>query len=289
MGIPFIVAFAFVLNSCGLTSMISKFESIDFTVTPKEVEVHGGKVAIELDVTVPEKYFNKSATMSFTPKLVWENGEISFKSVILQGEKVSSNGITIGYVTGGKFNVTVTQEGIGYVGNIQISINMKSAPAPAREEPAEQGQGQGQETTLDPEEVALKEGWRDKFLGILIALVIVCFLSLIGLILFFIRYSKKEKRREDDNWKLETLIFISFLVWIGVTAMEFNRFDKIEKSISKDYEHHELKTHFAFGIIFSIFGLFISLGNIYYEYTNTKKKPTPDGQEDAGSGPRREA
>ena len=42
--------------------------------------------------------------MSFTPKLVWENGEISFKSVILQGEKVSSNGITIGYVTGGKFS-----------------------------------------------------------------------------------------------------------------------------------------------------------------------------------------
>ena len=104
MGIPFIVAIAFVLNSCGLTSMISKFESIEYTVTPKEVEVHGGKVAIELDVTVPEKYFNKSATMSFTPKLVWENGEISFKSVILQGEKVSSNGITIGYVTGGKFS-----------------------------------------------------------------------------------------------------------------------------------------------------------------------------------------
>lgn len=104
MGFPFIVAVAFFLNSCGLSSMISKFESIDYTVTPTEVEVHGGKVAIELDVTVPEKYFNKSATMSFTPKLVWEDGEAAFKSVTLQGEKVSSNGITIGYVTGGKFS-----------------------------------------------------------------------------------------------------------------------------------------------------------------------------------------
>ena len=66
MGLPLIVAIAFVLNSCGLSSMISKFESIEYTVKPKEVEVHGGKVAIELDVTVPEKYFNKSATMSFT-------------------------------------------------------------------------------------------------------------------------------------------------------------------------------------------------------------------------------
>ena len=104
MGLPLIVAIAFVLNSCGLSSMISKFESIDYTITPTEVEVHGGKITIELDVTVPEKYFNKSATMSFTPKLIWEGGEANFKSVTLQGEKVSSNGITIGYVTGGKFS-----------------------------------------------------------------------------------------------------------------------------------------------------------------------------------------
>ena len=96
MGLPFIVAIAFVLNSCGLSSMISKFESIDYTVIPTEVEVHSGKVTIELDVIVPEKYFNKSATMSFTPKLVWGGGEAAFKSVTLQGEKVSSNGITIG-------------------------------------------------------------------------------------------------------------------------------------------------------------------------------------------------
>tara|TARA_B100000900_G_scaffold412598_1_gene434729 strand:- start:1213 stop:2850 length:1638 start_codon:yes stop_codon:yes gene_type:complete len=104
MGLPLIVAVAFILNSCGLSSMISKFESIDYTVTPTKVEVHGGKVAIDLDVTVAEKYFNKSATMNFTPKLVWEGGEAAFKSVTLQGEKVSSNGITIGYITGGKFS-----------------------------------------------------------------------------------------------------------------------------------------------------------------------------------------
>ena len=44
--------------------------------------------------------------MSFTPKLVWEGGEAAFKSITLQGEKVSSNGITIGYVSGGKFSFT---------------------------------------------------------------------------------------------------------------------------------------------------------------------------------------
>ena len=102
--LPFILVIALVLNSCGLSSMISKFESIDYSITPTQVEVHGGKIAIELDVTVPEKYFNKSAVMSFTPKLVWEEGEAAFKSITLQGEKISRNGITIGYITGGKFS-----------------------------------------------------------------------------------------------------------------------------------------------------------------------------------------
>ena len=99
-----ILVIALVLNSCGLSSMISKFESIDYTITPTQVEVHGGKIAIELDVTVPEKYFNKSAVMTFTPKLVWKEGEAAFKSITLQGEKISRNGITIGYITGGKFS-----------------------------------------------------------------------------------------------------------------------------------------------------------------------------------------
>jgi outer membrane protein OmpA-like peptidoglycan-associated protein len=106
MGLPLILALAIIMNSCGLSSMMSKFETIDYTVTPTQVEVHGGEVSVELSVTVPEKYFNRSATMNFTPKLVWEGGEAAMKSVTLQGEKVSSNGITIGYVTGGKFTYT---------------------------------------------------------------------------------------------------------------------------------------------------------------------------------------
>ena len=106
MGLPLIVALAFIMNSCGLSPMVSNFETIDYSVTPTQVEVHGGEVAIELEVTVPEKYFNKKATMSFTPKLVWEGGEASMRAVTLQGEQVSSNGITIGYITGGKFTYT---------------------------------------------------------------------------------------------------------------------------------------------------------------------------------------
>ena len=76
MTIPLIAALAIVLNSCGLSSMISKFNTIDYTVTPTEVAVHGGKVSNCAQVVIPEKYFNKSATMSFHPKLSlgkWRN------------------------------------------------------------------------------------------------------------------------------------------------------------------------------------------------------------------------
>ena len=104
MTIPLIAALAIVLNSCGLSSMISKFNTIDYTVTPTEVAVHGGKVSIALEVVIPQKYFNKNASVSFVPKLMWNDGEVAFKSVTLQGEKVSSNGVTIGYITGGKFD-----------------------------------------------------------------------------------------------------------------------------------------------------------------------------------------
>ena len=131
MGLPLIVAIAIVLNSCGLSSMISKFETIDYNVTPTVVEVHGGKVAIELNVTVPEKYFNKSATMSFTPKLIWEDGEASFKSVTIQGEKVSSNGITIGYITGGKFSFS---DAIDYSNDMLTADLFATATATLKDE-----------------------------------------------------------------------------------------------------------------------------------------------------------
>lgn len=103
----FVLVLLVTLTSCGLESMISKFNTVDFQVKPTQVEVHGGKIAIELEVTVPEKYFVKSASAEFRAML--SDGADSenkhyFKSITIQGEKISADGITIGYVTGGKFN-----------------------------------------------------------------------------------------------------------------------------------------------------------------------------------------
>lgn len=95
------------LNSCGLESMISKFNTLDFKVSPTQVETHGGVIDINLEVTIPEKYFQKNATVEFKPALASSadsDKKVYFDAVKLQGEKVSSNGQTIGYITGGKFN-----------------------------------------------------------------------------------------------------------------------------------------------------------------------------------------
>lgn len=92
------------LSSCTLNNMVNKYNTVSFEVKPKQVEVHGGKIAIELEVTFPEKYFGKTASATF--KAMLGNGDsemVSFKEITLQGESISSNGITIGYVTGGKF------------------------------------------------------------------------------------------------------------------------------------------------------------------------------------------
>ncbi len=94
-------------SSCGLETMVSKFNTVDFQVKPTQVEVHGGKIAIELEVTIPEKYFAKNASADFRAMLsdgVDSENKHYFKSITIQGEKISADGITIGYVTGGKFN-----------------------------------------------------------------------------------------------------------------------------------------------------------------------------------------
>ncbi len=104
--LPILFSFIFLLSSCGLDSMVSKFNTLEFKVTPKQVEVHAGTIDIELEVKIPEKYFQRTAKADFRAVLAKSNNSESrvfFDPIKLQGEKISSNGKTIGYVTGGSF------------------------------------------------------------------------------------------------------------------------------------------------------------------------------------------
>ena len=96
----------FFFQSCGLEKMVSEFNTVNFQVIPTQVEVHGGKISVELNVTIPEKYFYKSASAEFRAMLsdgLNSENKYYFSSITLQGEKISANGTTIGYVTGGQF------------------------------------------------------------------------------------------------------------------------------------------------------------------------------------------
>ncbi len=116
--LPIIFSLILLISSCGLDSMVSKFNTLNFNVTPTQVEVHGGNIDIELEVKIPEKYFQKSAEADFrvmlAPSADSEN-KVFFDPVKLQGEKISSNGKTIGFITGGLFT---------YKGTIKYSEEM---------------------------------------------------------------------------------------------------------------------------------------------------------------------
>jgi len=109
--LPLIFSLILLISSCGLDSMVSKFNTLNYTVTPTQVEVHGGNVEIELEVKIPEKYFQKTAEADFRAMLtpsVDSEAKVFFDPVKLQGEKISSNGKTIGYITGGQFTYKST-------------------------------------------------------------------------------------------------------------------------------------------------------------------------------------
>ncbi|MCH5328832.1 MAG: tetratricopeptide repeat protein [Coprobacter sp.] len=72
-----------------------------FTVTPNPLEVIGGEVPATITGQIPEKYFNKKATVVVTPYLVYEGGETAGTPYSYQGEKVVGNDQTISYKMGG--------------------------------------------------------------------------------------------------------------------------------------------------------------------------------------------
>jgi tetratricopeptide (TPR) repeat protein len=100
-----------ILSSCGLENMASKYNTVDFITTPTILEVHGGKVALSLEASFPEKYFSKQATVDFTPVLVYNGGETAFKTITIQGEEASGGESTIFNTSGGSFKY---QDAINY-------------------------------------------------------------------------------------------------------------------------------------------------------------------------------
>lgn len=91
------------LASCtGLKKMVKKEPTVQYSVTPSPLEMHGDSVAVSITVAYPPKYFAKKAVVTVTPQM----GDAKFKTATLLGEKAEGTGSRIGYKTGGSYTYT---------------------------------------------------------------------------------------------------------------------------------------------------------------------------------------
>lgn len=99
------VSLFFMLTSCGgLKKMIQNADDINYSVNPEILEMHDGKVAVNITGNFPEKYFNKKVSATITPTIVYEGGEKALTPVFVEGESVKGNAKVINYKTGGSFS-----------------------------------------------------------------------------------------------------------------------------------------------------------------------------------------
>lgn len=95
------------LAACnGLGKMAKKSSTVQYTVTPNPLELHGDSVGITINGTYPAKYFAKKVDATVTPLIKTASGEHQFKSVTNVGEKSTTAGTKINSKTGGSFTYT---------------------------------------------------------------------------------------------------------------------------------------------------------------------------------------
>jgi len=101
-----VVSLLFIIGGCcGTKSMSKKAELMkqNVTVNTNPLEMHAGKVKVDVHVNFPEKFFCKKGYVVVTPTLVSKKDETikhEFASETLQGEKINDNNPVVIYKTG---------------------------------------------------------------------------------------------------------------------------------------------------------------------------------------------
>ena len=91
-----LAAAALTLTGCDCFKKMAKNPSaITVTCTPDVLVLNNGKVVADITAEVPAKYFHKAASLKVTPALVYEAGVTKGNTLLLQGEKVISNGLLV--------------------------------------------------------------------------------------------------------------------------------------------------------------------------------------------------
>ena len=108
-----------ILTSCG-TAVVPP----EFKANPKQLSVVGGVIETDITGTFPVKKFGKKATVTVTPVLVYEGGEVAGKSVTFVGEKAKENGTTVYYKDGGKFQAKASFDYIPEMGKNPSAVKV---------------------------------------------------------------------------------------------------------------------------------------------------------------------
>ncbi len=89
-------AAALLLSGCNCFKKMAKDPSaIKVTATPEVLAYNNGKIAADIKAEIPAKYFDKTASLKVTPAIAFEGGLVTGETVLLQGEKVLSNGMVV--------------------------------------------------------------------------------------------------------------------------------------------------------------------------------------------------
>lgn len=96
------------------TTSCDLLKDVDYTVTPDPLEMHGDKVKVKVEVTVPEKSIKKNVYAEIEPKL----GNHALKPITIVGEKATANGVVIPRKTGGTFTY---EEVIDYAPDMEVA------------------------------------------------------------------------------------------------------------------------------------------------------------------------
>ncbi len=85
------------LYSC---SSLNELGKNNYKIIPNPLEVHGGKVKLNVKGKFPPKFIGKAVSITLTPTLKYPKGQKEYKSVTYQGEEFPGNNMSIPYETG---------------------------------------------------------------------------------------------------------------------------------------------------------------------------------------------
>ena len=84
------------LSGCNcFKDMAKNADNVKIACTPEVLTLNNGKIVANIAAEIPANYFDKTASLKVTPAIFFEGGVVTGETILLQGEKVATNGIVV--------------------------------------------------------------------------------------------------------------------------------------------------------------------------------------------------